>query len=71
MNIYEKRLKHISIINSNMKELNSYKNYSYRILLSIDDILINNQKGDIKNIYEQYLEKLKNNREFDVCCRWL
>ena len=64
--IYQKRIKHISVINSNLKDLDSYNNYSYRLLLFIRDNLVKNDKEDINKIYELYLAKLKNSREFDA-----
>ena len=63
--IYHKRFKHISIINSNMRDLDTNKNFFSNVSLSISDDLVKNEKEDVKNIYELYLEKLENNREFD------
>ena len=48
-----------------MRDLYSYKNFSYNILLSIRDEFVNSEKEDMKNIFEMYLRKLKNSREFD------
>ena len=64
--IYKKRFEHLSIINSNLRDLDSYKKFSYRVSLSIDDDLVNNEREDIKKIYEPYLEMLCYNREFDT-----
>ena len=63
--IYQKRFKHISIINSNIGDLDTYKNFSYKILLSISDDLVKNEKEDIINIYEPYLRKLEDSRGLD------
>ena len=63
--IYQKRFKHISIINSNIRDLDTYKNFSYKILLSISDDLVKNEKENILNIYELYLRKLEDSRELD------
>ena len=63
--IYQKRIKHISVINSNLKDLDSYKKYSYRVLLLIKDDLIKNDNKDINNIYDTYLAKLQSIRDFD------
>ena len=44
-----------------MRNLDTYKNFPYKILLSIrDDNLITNEKEDIQNIYELYLRELEN-----------
>jgi len=63
--IYKKRTEHISVINSNLKDLDSYKKYSYRVLLLIKDDLIKNDNKDINNIYDTYLAKLQSIRDFD------
>ena len=44
INIYKKRLEHILILNTNLKNLHSYKKYCYRILLDINDEFINDKK---------------------------
>ena len=64
--IYRKRLEHIFILNTNLKNLNNYKKFHYRISIDIKDEFINNKKKDLKELLEQYLEKLKNNRQFDA-----
>ena len=63
--IYQKRFKHISIINSNIRDLDINKNFSYKILLSISDDLFKNENEDIINIYELYLRNLEDSRELD------
>ncbi len=64
--IYKKRLEHILILNTNLENLDSYKNYYYRIFINIDDEFINNKKGDLEKFLEQYIEDLKKNRQFDA-----
>ena len=66
INIYKKRLEHILILNTNLKNLHSYKKYCYRILLDINDGFINDKKKDLEKLLEKYLEDLKKNREFDA-----
>jgi len=66
INIYKKRLEHILILNTNLKNLHSYKKYCYRILLDINDEFINDKKKDLEKLPEKYLENLKKNREFDA-----
>ena len=66
INIYKKRLEHILILNTNLKNLHSYKKYCYRILLDINDEFINDKKKDLEKLLEKYLEDLKKNREFDA-----
>ena len=63
--IYDKRLEHLSIINLNLRELKSFKEYYYRVVLSIHDDLIQDVKYSINEIYEQYLSNLEKNRYFD------
>jgi len=66
INIYKKRLEHTLILNTNLKNLHSYKKHFYRILLDISDEFINDKKKDLEKLPEKYLEELKKNRELDA-----
>jgi len=64
--IYKKRLNHVNIINSNLKKLDSYNKYSYKISISIEDYLIENTDKNINQIYEYYINQLKKARKLDA-----
>jgi len=66
INIYKKRLEHILILNENLKNLDSYKKYYYKISIDIDDKFINDKKEDLQQLLELYLKGLKKNRKYDA-----
>ena len=63
--IYKKRFKHLSFINSNLKDLYIFKNNFFNISLFIKDDLVRNI-DDLNKIYEQYVATLQNIRDFDT-----
>tara|TARA_Y100000590_G_C15582190_1_gene962771 strand:- start:104 stop:1216 length:1113 start_codon:yes stop_codon:yes gene_type:complete len=66
MEIYKKRIEHISILNLIFNDTDIIKSNLYRIKLNIDDELLNKKEIDIKNIKEKYLFDIKKSREIDV-----
>ena len=67
INIYKKRLQHISILNANLENLKNYnKKFYYKISLNIEDKYIQEKKEDIEKLHEQYIEDLNKNRKLDA-----
>ena len=63
--IYKKRITHLSVINKNLINLKKINNKNYRINLFFKDELINNNISQIDEISEIYLSKLIENRNLD------
>lgn len=66
LEIYKKRIKHLEVINLELKKLDYQKNFSKKIVLKIVDSLLvfNNKLFEID--FENYLTKLKINRKSDI-----
>ena len=63
--IYYNRFKHISNINSNMRDLDTYKNFPHKILISNRDDLITNEKEDINLTLEIDSSEMTTSDSFD------
>jgi len=63
--IYNKRVKHIDILNKTLQKLNLIKDFSHHFFLKIDDSLLF-EHNDIQNNNHLYATLLKQNRKKDL-----
>tara|TARA_Y100001970_G_scaffold273364_1_gene371438 strand:+ start:113 stop:1150 length:1038 start_codon:yes stop_codon:yes gene_type:complete len=64
--IYEKRLNQISLINSNLMKLENLEKSFYKINFSLYDEFLLNKDINPNLLYDEYLNKLKHNRNIDT-----
>ena len=63
--IYNKRVKHIDILNKTLQKLNLIKDFSHHFFLKIDDNLLSDH-NDIQNNNHLYITLLKQSRKKDL-----